>query len=210
MLEFISIQKFYGRRQVLDIPSLQLEKGIFWLQGANGSGKTTLLRMTGGLLPFKGDIRLDGVSLRKDPVSYRRAVSWSDAEPLYPAFLSGEDLLSFYLDIRGVSRDKAEYLVNLFQVRSYLASPIGTYSSGMVKKLSLLLAFVGDPSLIILDEPLVTLDHEAIPVVYRLVKETWHQKGTCFLISSHQELQASDLPITQKLTVAGQTLVSSI
>ena len=96
MLEFTDVQKNYGALRVLDIPYFKLETGLYWLQGPNGAGKTTLLRIIAGILRFKGEISLQGHSLRKDPVSYRRLVSWGDAEPLYPGFLSGVDLLSFY------------------------------------------------------------------------------------------------------------------
>src|SRR6201992_3474490 len=96
MLELIEIQKSYGATLVLDISYFQLENGLYWLQGPNGAGKTTLLRIIAGILRFKGDIRLQGQSIRRQPVDYRRLVSWADAEPLYPGFLSGVDLLSFY------------------------------------------------------------------------------------------------------------------
>jgi ABC-2 type transport system ATP-binding protein len=207
MLKFIEVQKSYGRRQVLSIPSLQLNKGIYWLQGPNGSGKSTLLRMVAGLLPFKGEIDLDGLSLRRNPVAYRRSVSWSDAEPLYPAYLTGQDLISFYRDIRKASQAQVDELMTVFGVRSYCAAPIGTWSSGMIKKLSLLLAFIGRPSLITLDEPLVTLDNDAIPAFYTLVRAVRQQYDTSFLISSHHDLETNSLPIEKKLAVSGQTIV---
>jgi ABC-2 type transport system ATP-binding protein len=206
MLEFIQVQKSYGRQEILSIPSLQLDKGIYWLQGANGSGKTTLLRMVAGLLPFKGDIQFDGLNLRREPVAYRRSVSWADAEPLYPAFLSGQDLVSFYQAIRKAPREQVEELINAFKVRSYLSVAIGAYSSGMTKKLSLVLAFMGNPSLIALDEPLVTLDHEAIPALYQWINTAYLQRNTSFLISSHQDLQMSALPIGKTLMVGDRTM----
>ena len=206
MLEFKEVQKSYGQQEILSIPSMQLDKGIYWLQGANGSGKTTLLRMIAGLLPYKGDITFNGLSLRRDPVAYRRLVSWADAEPLYPAFLSGQDLVSFYQAIRKATREQVEELIGIFRVRSYLSVAIGAYSSGMIKRLSLVLAFIGSPSLIALDEPLVTLDREAIPDLYTLIRATHLRQGTSFLISSHQDLQADALPIEKTLMVSGQTI----
>jgi len=83
MLEFIQLEKTYDSRPVLSIPSCRLDRGAYWLQGPNGSGKTTLLRIIAGIISFKGDIRLEGHSLRRDPIAYRRAVSWADAEPRY-------------------------------------------------------------------------------------------------------------------------------
>jgi ABC-2 type transport system ATP-binding protein len=60
MLQFTGVEKSYGSTKVLEIPSLELPFGIYWLQGPNGSGKTTLLRMLAGILPFRGQIRLRG------------------------------------------------------------------------------------------------------------------------------------------------------
>jgi len=206
MLQFLQVQKAYGDRPVLSIPSLQLGKGIYWLQGSNGSGKTTFLRMIAGLLPFRGDILLNERSLHKTPVEYRRSVSWADAEPLYPDFLKGRELVAFYREIRSAPPEQVDYLTELFQVRSYLSAPVGTYSSGMTKKLSLVLAFMGNPSLITLDEPLVTLDRESIPALYDLIARCWLEKNTSFLISSHQELATGALPEEKVISVVDQTI----
>src|SRR5215469_3936982 len=99
MLQFTGVQKTFGPAMVLDIPSLVLPSGIYWLQGPNGSGKTTLLRILAGIAPYRGEIRLCGRSLRSEPVAYRRLVGWAEAEPLYPDFLTGSDLLAFYSGI---------------------------------------------------------------------------------------------------------------
>ena len=84
MLEFIGVRKSYGFKTILDISSLELSSRLYWLQGPNGSGKTTLLRVLAGILPFRGNIRLCGVSLRDEPVAYRRAIGWADAEIRFP------------------------------------------------------------------------------------------------------------------------------
>jgi ABC-2 type transport system ATP-binding protein len=206
MLELLQVQKSYGVSTILAPSSLQLDNGICWVQGPNGSGKTTLLRMVAGLTPFKGDIRLDGCSLRKAPFFYRRLVSWSDAEPLYPDFLSGQDLVAFYREARLASTAQVADLVALFRMQSYLSTRIGSWSSGMTKKLSLLLAFLGNPSLIILDEPLVTLDADCIPVLYELIG-TYRRGGTGFLLSSHQPLDSSSLSVDRKIKIDNQAIL---
>jgi ABC-2 type transport system ATP-binding protein len=205
MLEFSQLEKSYGPHQVLSIPSHRLDQGIYWLQGANGSGKTTLLRIIAGISSFKGDVRLDGHSLRREPVAYRRAVSWADAEPRYPSFLTGNDLLSFYLSIRKAAVSQAEQLVSYFAMTAYISTRVGAWSDGMIKKLSLALAFLGRPSLIVLDEPLVTLDASSVPLLYEMICK--HRKdGISILFTSHQDTGWSSVLAHQKIYIRNQTI----
>ena len=194
---------------ILSIPDSRLPPGTWWLQGPNGSGKTTLLRMIAGLLPFKGDIQLDGHSLHRTPISYRRSVSWADAEPQYPAFLTGEDLLSFYCSVRKTPISQGQQLVSVFSMQSYIATRIGAWSDGMIKKLSLILAFIGRPSLIVLDEPLVTLDLTSVSLLYQMICDR-RAHGCSFLLTSHQEVDQYHLPVDLKLLIRDQTVETSI
>lgn len=206
MLRILKTQKKYNQESVLDIPLLQVEKGIYWLQGINGSGKTTLLRMIAGLIPFEGEIFINDISSRKSPVLYRRQVSWADAEPLYPAFITGRELADFYCDIRKAPARQLDELIDNFGVRSYLTNPIGSYSSGMVKRLSLLLALVGQPSLILLDEPLATLDTEIARLLPEIMKRQRQELSTSFIFSSHQAFPSDALTIDGKLLAVSKTI----
>lgn len=206
MLQLTNVKKSYNRHGVLDIPFLQLRNGIHWLRGSNGSGKTTLLRMAGGLLPFEGDITFNSISLRKHPIAYRQMVSLAEAEPLYPVFLTGAELVSLYREIRKVPRQSADKLLDLFAMTAYIGNPIGTYSAGMTKKLSLVLAFLGDPSLVLLDEPLITLDAGALTAVCAYIGERSNNSETVFLLTSHQEADMGLLPAGKELFVRDQTI----
>jgi ABC-2 type transport system ATP-binding protein len=205
MLQFANVYKTYDQQPVLEISSLKLERNIYWLQGINGSGKTTFLSMLAGLIPFKGDILLDGINLRENPLSYRRLVNFAEAEPLYPDFITGLELVSFYQDIRKAASVQTDLLVNLFKMHRFLSMPVGTYSSGMIKKLSLLLAFIGKPSLILLDEPLATLDEGSIHVLPDLIRAYNKEFKTCFIFSSHQPFKSYSLAIN-KILINEQSL----
>jgi len=205
MLEFMQLEKSFGSRPILTIPSCNLDRGTYWLQGPNGSGKTTLLRIIAGIISFRGDIRLEGHSLRQDPLAYRSAVSWADAEPRYPAFLTGNDLLSFYLSVRKAPFSQAEQLISAFSMAAYIPTRIGSWSDGMIKKLSLVLAFLGTPSLIVLDEPLVTLDTASVELLYDMIRDHRRQ-GRSFLFTSHQDIVISSLPIDKKIFIRDQTI----
>lgn len=188
MLRISNYRKSYGTTTVLQIESLSLPSGVYWLKGQNGSGKTTLLKSIAGLIPFEGSIEVDGVNLRKHRMEYTRNVSYAEAEPVYPAFLSGSDLLRFYHKARLGNEAFATEMTKAFGADAYLQNKIATYSSGMLKKLSLLLAFVGHPKLILLDEPFITLDANALQILQQQIAKL-STECVSFLFSSHQELE---------------------
>jgi ABC-2 type transport system ATP-binding protein len=115
-------------------------------------------------------------------------VSFSEAEPVYPQFLTGYELVQFYRQTKGGSGEQASQLAEVLGIAPFLANKVGTYSSGMMKKLSLLLCFTGSPRLILLDEPFITLDVNTVSVLRELIAQ-YSEKGISFLISSHQDLQ---------------------
>lgn len=203
MLQFTDVLKNYGRNKVLDIPDFRLGPGIYWLQGPNGAGKTTLLRIIAGILHFKGDLRLQGRSLQNDGTGYRRLVGWGDAEPLYPAFLTGTDLLDFYRNILRPEPGQVDELCAALGVGSWLGTRASGWSSGMTKKISLLLALLGRPALIALDEPFITLDEPGMTKLGMLISGYHRDPGTSFLISSHQH---PGLPGVQKLQIIDRTI----
>ncbi len=208
MLELKKIKKQYQAGIVLEIPSLILEDGIYWIKGENGSGKTTLLKMISGITPFEGDIFFKGISLKEEPLTYRKAISWGEAQPVFPSFLTGKQLLVLYQDIRSAPLKEIDRLTEIFNMQEYINSATGTYSAGMNKKLSLALAFLGNPALVILDEPLITLDPPAFEQVCSLILEKNKNTGTFFLMSSHQETNAPLLAFAKQLIVNDKTITS--
>lgn len=210
MLKFLNVKKAYAHDPVFEIPSLQLDAGLYWLQGINGSGKTTLLRMIAGISPFEGDIIFDGISQHTHPLLYRKKISWAEAEPLYPPFITGKDLVLYYQEIRKATDQQINKLIAFSGLQKNLPNPIGTYSSGMVKRLSLLLAFIGNVSLILLDEPLATLDTEAAHLLPDLINEYRQLYGTSFIFSSHQPFLSDKLTIYKKLMITGRTIQITI
>jgi ABC-2 type transport system ATP-binding protein len=207
MLQMINVRKQYHQHVILDIPSFQLDSGIFWLKGANGSGKTTLLKIIAGLIPFEGEVLFRDTSLQHQPLSYRQHIGWAEAEPVYPPFMTGRDLLSLYRHIRNSSGDEATLLLDAFQLHSYIDQPIAGYSAGTTKKLSLVLSFMGNSPLMVLDEPMITLDATAFSLLCRFILEKHRQSGTSFLMSSHQSPDDALLPSTQILTVQAGNIV---
>ena len=85
MIEFSAFEKYYNGRRIVSA-DVELPHSVYWLQGHNGCGKTTLINCVAGLIPFKGQIAVNGISITKDAVAYRRIVNYAEAEPRYPGF----------------------------------------------------------------------------------------------------------------------------
>jgi ABC-2 type transport system ATP-binding protein len=207
MLTLRQYAKSYNNQTLLSIEHVSFEQGVHWIKGENGSGKTTLFKSLAGIVPCEGEIAFDdGIGLKKDPVAYRKRINYSEAEPLYPGFLTAKDIVRFTAKIKGASTPQQETLCSAFGVNDFFDKPCETYSSGMMKKLALSLAFLGTPQLIILDEPLITLDEKARQVLFEKVKEQI-DRGTILLVSSHQSISAQDIPVVDSFLIANNTIV---
>lgn len=207
MLQFLKFKKYYGNYPVLKIGDQFISPGIYWIKGVNGSGKSTLLKTIAGVLSFDGDIVLDNdMSVKRNSVDYRKAVNFAEAEPLFPEFLTGREMVNLFIDAKNAPANQEHYFIESMHMQVYIDRPLGTYSSGMLKKLSLVLAFIGNPKLILLDEPLNTLDSGSLKILYNWITERNLQYGTSFLLSSHQDLNLDTLFSARELLVEAQTL----
>jgi ABC-2 type transport system ATP-binding protein len=206
MLRFSKFEKSYKNISVLQIDDLSLEPGLYWIKGANGSGKSTLLKSIAGILTFKGDILLgEKISVKKQSFDYRKLVNFAEAEPLFPEFLTGREMISLFSEAKNASKKQQEFLIESMNIQNYIHQPVSTFSTGMLKKLSLVLAFLGNPKLILLDEPLITIDKDAIETVYCWIKENC-RNGVNFMLTTHQDLEIERLSFARELIVISQTL----
>jgi ABC-2 type transport system ATP-binding protein len=207
MLGLENFSKSYSGNLILSVPFLEFRSGIHWIKGENGSGKSTLFKCIAGLIPYEGEIVLQQLNQKKDPIAYRKQINFAEAEPLYPGFLTAKDLIRFIGKTKGASRSQEEFYTNRFGVDPFFEKSCETYSSGMLKKLSLTLAFLGNPQVIILDEPIITLDTASRNILYQTVNES-SKKGVSFLISSHQPLEDSALSPHSFFQIKNKTLQS--
>ena len=188
MLSIKNFEKRYNDTLIVKIDNLELPAGIYWIKGENGSGKSTFFKSVAGLVPFRGTIVFNDFNCTTQPVAFRSRINFAEAEPLYPGFLTAKDLIRFIGKTKGASEENMLTITQHFGVDAFYNKACETFSSGMLKKLSLTLAFLGNPKLIILDEPLITLDEQTRKKLVALIKN-YSEKGVTFLISSHQLIE---------------------
>jgi ABC-2 type transport system ATP-binding protein len=184
MLQIQQFRKSYPTGFQIQIDSLRLSKGIHLIKGENGSGKSTLLKAIAGIHDFEGDAILEGLSLKKDGLAYRKLVNYSEAEPLFPEFLNMDELIAFVSKTKGAQEGQVESLKEILAIGDFSKNSISSYSSGMLKKTGLILAFLGNPKLIILDEPYTTIDVGSQKRLTELINNEM-KKGVSFLLTSH-------------------------
>ena len=192
MLILKNYRKTYAGKLVLHADSLQIPDGLIWIKGVNGSGKSTILKSMAGIIPFEGDILLNGISLKKDPVLIRRKVTYAEAEPFYPEMLTAREIIEFVASVRGESEKNTREMIHYFGVDAFYKQACGGYSTGMLKKMALIMAFLGDPDLILLDEPFAFIDDETEKKLAGLVRRFKNLSKT-LLITSHHEMPMDDV-----------------
>ncbi|MDD6981124.1 MAG: ABC transporter ATP-binding protein [Clostridia bacterium] len=190
MLRIEHYTKRFGDKVAVNDLNLHIEAGeIYGFIGHNGAGKTTTLKACAGILaPDEGDIYVNGISVRENPLSVKKIIAYLPDNPeLYP-FLSGIKYLHFIADVFGipteVRNDRIASLANEFQLTDALAQPVSTYSHGMKQRLALIAAFLHEPRLILMDEPFVGLDPQASHLLKTMMRKHCDAGGAIFF-STH-------------------------
>jgi ABC-2 type transport system ATP-binding protein len=184
------VTKYYGKFKALDSVSFSVEKGwVYGYLGPNGAGKTTTIRIMLGLLePNRGEVQIAGVNPSKDPVQAFRSVGYASELPTLQTFFTAEQLLDFMGKMFGLStqtrKQKTWQLLDLVGLKEWGEKKIGTYSKGMVQRLSLALALINDPMVLIMDEPTIGMDPEAA-FNFRNLFINLSKEGKTIFISSH-------------------------
>ncbi len=190
MLKIQNLTKHYGDKLAVDHLSLHIHPGeIYGFIGHNGAGKTTTIKACCGILPFdEGEIYVDGISVRENPLECKRRMAYIPDNPDLYEFLTGIKYLNFVADAFKVPKEKRKPLIEkyagMLDLTKDLGQLVSSYSHGMKQKLAILSALIHEPKLMILDEPFVGLDPVAAHTVKGLMRELCDNGGAIFF-STH-------------------------
>lgn len=191
MLNIINLSKTYSKgKKAVDNISIEVEKGdIFGFIGHNGAGKTTTIKSIVGIIDFtEGDILIDGISIRENPMECKKNIAYIPDNPDLYEYLTGIQYLNFISDIFEISKEERGKLINYysekFELKNFLGNIISSYSHGMKQKLVIIGALIHKPKLLILDEPFVGLDPKASHILKEEMKNLC-KEGAAIFFSTH-------------------------
>ncbi|MCF6296561.1 MAG: ABC transporter ATP-binding protein [Flavobacteriaceae bacterium] len=184
MINIKNLHKKFGKLTVLDGLDLNINKGgIFAVLGPNGSGKTTLIKcLLGMVVPNSGEILVNNKSVLKK-WNYRNDINYLPQIANFPANLSVKELIAMVKNLRPKSSNEEE-LIQLFGLQNFLSKKLGNLSGGTKQKVNLVLTFMFDSELIILDEPTTGLDPIALIALKKRIRKE-KEKGKTILITTH-------------------------
>jgi len=190
MLRIENLTKIYGEKKAVNCLSLHIEKGeIYGFIGHNGAGKTTTIKSCCGILNFdEGEIFVNGLSIKENPIACKRLIAYIPDNPELYEFMSGIQYLNFISDIFKVDAEKRQERIkkyaDMFEITGELAQPVKSYSHGMKQKLAIISALIHEPKLVIMDEPFVGLDPKAAHLLKGIMRDICDKGGAIFF-STH-------------------------
>lgn len=184
ILELERLHKRFGKVEVLKGIDLRIdEPGIFAILGPNGSGKTTLIKsILGMVIPDQGDIHMDGRSILKE-WEYRNEINYLSQIADFPPNLRVSELIEMIKNLRPSEAHDAD-LISLFGLEPFLDKKLGHLSGGTKQKVNIVLTFMFDSAIVILDEPTTGLDPISLIHLKEIIRAE-KEKGKTILITSH-------------------------
>jgi len=213
MLKIMNFSKSYkSDKKAVDHLELEVKSGdIFGFIGHNGAGKTTTIRAIAGVLDFEeGEITIDGISIKKDPVACKKRTAYIPDNPDLYDHLTGIGYLNFIGDIYEVNKFDRETLIekygDAFEITQNLGDSISSYSHGMKQKLAIIAALIHRPKLLVLDEPFVGLDPKAAHTLKTIMTDLC-KGGSAIFFSTHV-LEVAEKLCNKIAIIKGGKLVS--
>jgi ABC-2 type transport system ATP-binding protein len=216
-LEARNLTKIIGGKTIVDDVSFSLRSGeVFGFLGPNGAGKTTTIRMLVGLIkPTSGNVTICGFDIRRQFEQALRCVGCIVENPDLYRFMTGRENLEHFARMLGIDgRSEIPRVAELVQLDHRLEQRVGTYSLGMRQRLGIAQAMLGNPRVLILDEPANGLDPAGIREMRELLRELARGRGMSVFVSSHLlaevELMCDRVAIIHKGRILREGLVSEL
>jgi ABC-2 type transport system ATP-binding protein len=213
MIKLTNLKKNYGTFTAVKEINLEIGKGeVFGFLGPNGAGKTSTIKMMCGLTSItSGDAEIDGISIKKDPVAYKKQFALIPDKPYIFEKLRGIEYVEFIGNLYGVEKESfnrilAKYAPR-FGVDEYINDFIESYSHGMSQKLLIVASLIHSPKVFILDEPMVGLDPRSMKVLRDEFKKLSKEGMTVFM-STHSLDTAEEVCTTVGIIDHGNILES--
>ncbi len=190
MLKIEELLKKFDDFTAVDNLNLTINKGdLYGFLGPNGAGKTTTIKMIVGLYaPTSGLISFDGIDIAKNPVEVKNMIGYIPDQAFLYDKLTGKEFLYFsgglYKLTKKYLKDKIDELVETLRIGDWLNKRTEEYSQGMKQRISIASAFLHEPKLIIIDEPMIGLDPQTAHIVKQVLK-TQVSEGTTVFMSTH-------------------------
>ncbi len=177
---------FEGYIHAIKVASFEIPRGVVaGLLGPNGSGKTTSFKLILGFLkPDKGKIRVFDMDPWVNEVEVRRKIGYLPEKPFYPR-TRVDKFLRYIAKVRGASSEDVKRIVKLVGIGKYWLSEVSSLSRGYLQRLGLAQALIGDPELLLLDEPTANLDPHARREILGLIKDLGRELGLTIIIATH-------------------------
>jgi Cu-processing system ATP-binding protein len=184
MVEIVDLHKKFGKNNVLNGVDLSInEGGIFAVLGPNGSGKTTIIKsILGMVIPDNGTIKVFNTNIKKNS-DYRSKIDYLPQIANFPSNLKVIELIKMIKDLREQTNNDQK-LIETFNLQPFLNKKLGTLSGGTKQKVNLVLTFMFDSPIVILDEPTTGLDPISLIRLKELIAVE-KKKGKAILITSH-------------------------
>jgi len=192
-IEVNSLTKIYDKVPVVNSLSFNVKKGeIFGFLGPNGAGKTTTIKSILGLIRTNsGGIKINGIDISTDGKKIKKNIGYLPERVAFYQNLTAVQNLNFYAEMKNVPRGECINLIMEMGLKESAHKKVGKFSHGMRQRLGMARAMLGNPSILILDEPTGGLDPRGVKLIREKIREL-NKKGATVFVSSHilSEIQA--------------------
>ncbi len=185
MLSVQSVSKTYSDTKALDSATFEVEPGeVLAVVGANGAGKSTLIKAIIGLIHYTGEVFVDGIRARRDGKAARARIGYLPQNPVFHHDLTVRETALFYAQLRRATPEDARTLIEAVGLGEHAEKRVAALSGGMRQRLALAVAQLGDPPLLMLDEPATGLDVSARLELRQFIRGQ-RTAGKAIVLSTH-------------------------